>query len=82
MYEDARLGQILDTMEQKLNRAHYMYGFEEDYRWILGEYIYWELASMPELRYRTEDEDAQAYGIPVMMDKKDKWRISLLKEIK
>ena len=84
MYEDARLGQILDVIEQKYDRAHYMYGFEdeENYTWLLGEYVYWTLANMPELRYRSEDEDAKVYGIPVVIDDKNKWRISLVREIK
>lgn len=83
MYEGAKLGQILDVMEQKLNRAHCMYGFEdEECMWVLGELIYWRLVYIPELRYRSEDEDAKVYGIPVVIDDKNKWRISLVKEIK
>ena len=76
---------IINTIQQKYDRACYMYGFiDEDHcMWILGAEVCWILEDVSEWRYFGEEGDPGfLHGIPYIIDRKNKWRISLVKEIK
>ena len=78
--------QLLFALEHKLDLAQMMdYEFDmEDYEWILGREIVCALERELDTycRYSTEDDSMYIFGIPVTLDYKNKWRMSLVKEIK
>lgn len=78
--------QIMAALEHKFDLARSRdYDFmDEQYEWILGGYIIDILYNEMEMRPWDIGVDNldRLWGIPVTLDRHDKFRISLLKEIK
>lgn len=77
---------VMDILEDRYNYAQMLdYHFKiEDYEWILGVDIICALRAELEayLIYATDTNDMHIFGIPVIPDRKNKLRVSLVKEIK
>lgn len=78
--------QIMAALEHKFDLARSRdYDFmDEQYEWILGGYIIDTLYREMEMRPWDIGVDHldRLWGLPVTLDRHDKWRISLVKEIK
>lgn len=78
--------QIEPILQDKFDLARmYDYYFDENnYEWILGVETFHTLTHEIGIycTFLTEDVDARLYGIPITIDRRNKWRISLVKEIK
>lgn len=77
---------VMDALVDRYDYAQMLdYHFKiEDYEWILGVDIICALRAELEayLIYATDINDMHIFGIPVTPDRKNKLRVSLVKEIK
>ena len=77
---------VMDVLEDRYHYAQMLdYPFKiEDYEWILGRDIICVLRNElePYLRYTADTNDMYIFDIPVTPDRKNKLRVSLIKEIK
>ena len=77
---------VMDVLVDRYDYAQMLdYNFnKEDYEWLLGVEIIDALRREynPDYRYNDEDDGFFVLDIPVTLDLKDEWRVSLVKEIK
>lgn len=83
---ETMVDQVMYTLRHKFDLARKCdcAFYLEHYEWILGGYIIDTLYKEMEMKPTDIDIDNRdrLWGLPVTIDRHDKWRISLLKEIK